>query len=325
MPSPTKPIRVAVFILPSVVPFDLAVPMQVFGYPRPDQGATRYRVTLCAPRVGRVRSSVGFDVHVTHGLHALRSAHTIVLPGIDDLDRPIPATVTRALQQAAARGARMVSICTGAFVLAEAGLLNGRRATTHWMDAPLMQARYPLVDVDPNVLYVDEGSILTSAGIACGIDLCLHVVRQDYGASVAAVVAKRMVVAPHRDGTQAQFVDRLVTDGDTGSLEPLCRWALARLALPLTVPKLAQQAGLAERTFTRRFRQEIGTSPLKWLLGERLLAARLLLETTSWPLARIARQCGFGSEVAMRQHFRERFHISPSAYRRGFTPPLARG
>ncbi|MBL0937852.1 MAG: helix-turn-helix domain-containing protein [Gemmatimonadaceae bacterium] len=320
MPRPAvlPPIPVAVLILPSVVPFDLAVPMQVFGYPRPDDGAQRYRVTLCTPRPGLIRSSSGFSVRVTRGLSALKDAHTIVLPGIDDLDvHPPPATV-RALQASAARGARFVSICTGAFVLADAGLLAGRRATTHWMDAPLLKARYPDVTVDSDVLYVDDGQVLTSAGIACGIDLCLHVVRLDHGAAVAATVARRMVVAPHREGSQAQFVARTVDAEDNGGLEGTCIWARARLAQALTVAQMARHAGIAERTFSRRFRAEIGTSPLQWLLGERLLLARELIETTTLPLSRIASRCGLGSEVSLRQHFRRRFRISPSAYRRSF-------
>ncbi len=312
----TPPIAVAILVQPSVVLFDLGVPLQVFGYPRPDEGAQRYRVTLCAERPGLLPSASGMNVEVKQGLAALRRAHTIVLPGIDDLSvRPGPAAL-RALRAAAARGARLVSICTGAFALAEAGLLDGKRATTHWLDAEELRACYPMVEVDPDVLYVDNGQVLTSAGIACGIDLCLHVVRQDYGASVAAAVARRLVVAPHREGSQAQYVARPVEVDDTHSLEATCRWARGRLSQTLTVAQLAQHAGLPERTFSRRFRTEIGTSPLQWLLAERLLAARELLERTRWPLARIASRCGLGSEVSLRQHFRRRFQISPSTYRR---------
>lgn len=310
------PIPVAIFVQPSVVLFDLAVPLQVFGYPRPDAGAQRYHATLCAERPGLLTSSSGMRVEVQHGLAVFRRAHTIVVPGIDDLSvRPGPAAL-RALRTAAARGARLVSICTGAFALAEAGLLDGKRATTHWLDADELRACYPTVDVDPDVLYVDSGQVLTSAGIACGIDLCLHVVRQDYGAGVAAAVARRLVVAPHREGSQAQYVARAVEPDDAHSLEDTCRWARSRLSQGLTVTQLAQHAGLPERTFSRRFRTEIGTSPLQWLLAERLLAARELLERTRWPLARIASRCGLGSEVSLRQHFRRRFQISPSTYRR---------
>jgi len=315
----TAPIPVVIFVQPSVVLFDLAVPLQVFGYPRPDAGAQRYRATLCAETPGLVPSASGFGVEVKKGLAALRHAHTIVVPGIDDLAvRPGPAAL-RALRAAAARGARFVSICTGAFALAEAGLLKGKRATTHWLDADELRLRYPDVEVDADVLYVDNGQVLTSAGIACGIDLCLHVVRQDYGASVASAVARRLVVAPHREGSQAQYVARAVdseSDEEPHSLEPTCDWARSRLAQPLTVQQLAQHAGLPSRTFSRRFRAEIGTSPLQWLLAERVLMARELLERTTWPLSRIASRCGLGSEVSLRQHFRRRFQISPSTYRR---------
>lgn len=308
MPEISSPIPVAILILPSVVPFDLGVPMQVFGYPGTDLGARRYRATLCAPRPGPVRTANGFDVLVTRGLSALRQAHTIVLPGIHDLDVDIPRAVSAALQRAAARGTRLVSICSGAFVLAEAGLLDGRRATTHWMDAPLLASRYPAVQVDPDVLYVDEGQVLTSAGIACGIDLCLHIVRKDYGAAVAATVARRLVVAPHRDGSQAQFVDRAMVTDSTGSLESTRQWARAHLGAVTTVEAMARRATLPLRTFTRRFRAEVGTSPLQWLLMERLQCARTLLESTALPLSRIAEQCGFGSVISMRAHFRNQLH-----------------
>ncbi|BAH40274.1 MAG TPA: AraC family transcriptional regulator [Gemmatimonas aurantiaca] len=316
------PISVAILILPSVVPFDLGVPMQVFGYPGIDLGVQRYRATLCAPKPGPVRTANGFDVLVTRGLGALRQAHTIVLPGVHDLDLPIPRAVSVALQRAAARGARLVSICSGAFMLAEAGLLDGRRATTHWMDAPLLASRYPQVRVDPDVLYVDEGQVLTSAGIACGIDLCLHVVRKDFGAAVAATVARRLVVPPHRDGSQAQFVDRAMVTDDTGSLDATRQWARTRLGEVSTVDAMARHAALPLRTFTRRFRAEVGTSPLQWLLMERLQRARTLLESTALPLSRIAEQCGFGSVISMRAHFRTQLHTSPHAYRRAFRAQL---
>lgn len=315
---PSMPHRVTVLVLPSVVPFDLAVPMQVFGYPRADLGERRYRVRLCSATRGRVRTSGGFDLVVAHGLEALRDAQTIVLPGIDDLDVPVPATVRRALQRAAARGARFVSVCTGAFVLADAGLLDGRHATTHWMDAPLLASRYPRVMVDPGVLYVDEGQVLTSAGIACGIDLCLHVVRSDHGEAVANAVARRMVVAPHRSGGQAQFVGRPVVQADGGSTEEVRAWARERLGEALPVVRLARKAGVSLRTFARRFHEETGSSPLQWLLGERLLWARELLETTALPVSRIAARCGFGTEVSLRAHFRRALATSPAAYRRAF-------
>jgi transcriptional regulator GlxA family with amidase domain len=310
--------NVAVLVLPSVVPFDLGVPVQVFGYPRPDLGAKRYSVTLCAVKPGKVKTSIGFSIVVENGLAPLRRADTIVVPGIDDLDTPIPATVTRALADAHERGARVVSICTGAFVLAAAGLLDGKRATTHWMDAPALSARFPNVSVDPGVLYIDEGTVLTSAGIAAGIDLCLHVVRKDFGAEVANAVARRLVVAPHRSGGQAQFVVQPVAAPRGQRLEVTRSWVLGRLAEPLTVARMAKYSGRSLRTFARHFYEETGTSPLQWLLRHRILAAQQLLEQTDRSVDRIAADAGFGSAVSLRVHFRRELNTTPLAYRRAF-------
>jgi transcriptional regulator GlxA family with amidase domain len=313
-----QPHRVAALVLPSVVPFDLGVAVQVFGYPRPDLGRRRYALTVCGISSGLVESSGGFSIAVSHGLGALGEADTIVVPGIDDLDRPIPEVVTGALADAHARGVRLVSICTGAFVLAAAGVLDGRRATTHWLDAPALAERYPSVTVDPGVLYVDEGSVLTSAGITAGVDLCVHVVRKDHGAAVANAVARRLVVAPHRSGGQAQFVVAPVPERRGTALEESREWALGRLAEPLTVRQLAAHAGMSVRTFARRFAAETGTSPLQWLLRQRLLAAQQSLESTDDPVERVATGCGFGSAVSLRVHFRREFRTSPLAYRRAF-------
>ncbi len=317
MPDTHTPIPVAVLILPSVVLFDFSVPMQIFGYPRPDAGLKRYTTTVCTARPGRVRSSSGDTLLVSQGLSALRTAHTIVLPGIDDLERPIPPAVGVALRAAAARGARFVTICTGAFVLAEAGLLNDRPAATHWMDAPLLQSRYPRVQVQPDVLFVDDGDMLSSAGIACGLDLCLHVVREDYGADVAAAVSRRMVAAPRREGSQAQFVPRMPVD-EPSDVAKTIAWARTKLGQPITVDGLAEHARMSVRTFNRRFRESMGQPPLHWLIGERVLAARELLEHSRLPLSRIAARCGFGSEVTLRLHFQQRLNVSPSAYRKQF-------
>jgi transcriptional regulator GlxA family with amidase domain len=320
----SAPHRVAILALPSVVPFDLGVPVQVFGYPRDDLGASRYAAVVCGARRGRVPTSGGFDLVVGHGLEALAVADTIVVPGVDDTARPIPRAVTRALAAAHARGARLVSICTGAFVLAAAGLLAGRRATTHWLDVPEFRARFPDVALDPDVLYVDDGSVLTSAGIASGIDLCLHVVRRDHGGAVANAVARRLVVAPHRSGGQAQFVPRPVAPparaaAEGGArLEPTRGWLLARLGEPTTVARMAAHARLPLRTFARRFREETGASPLRWLLRQRLLAAQQLLEETDLPVERVAARCGVGSAVSLRAHFRHELGTSPTAYRRAF-------
>ncbi|MDF1504552.1 helix-turn-helix domain-containing protein [Roseisolibacter sp. H3M3-2] len=314
--------RVAILALPSVVPFDLGVPVQVFGYPRDDLGARRYAAVVCGARRGRVPTSGGFDLGVAHGLEALADADTIVIPGVDDTALPIAKAVTRALAEAHARGARLVSICTGAFVLAEAGLLDGRAATTHWLDAPEFRARYPRVALDPDVLYVDEGRVLTSAGIASGIDLCLHVVRRDHGAAVANAVARRLVVAPHRSGGQAQFVPRPVAAPRGGRLEGTRAWLLARLGEPVTVARMAAHADMPLRTFARRFREETGAPPLHWLLRQRLLAAQQLLEETDLSAGRVAERCGIGSAVSLRAHFRRELGTSPLAYRRAFRAGL---
>lgn len=313
-----RPHRVATLILPTVVPFDLGVPVQVFGYPRPDLGRQRYSMTVCGLRAGKVDTGRGFSLSVPHGLDALRNVETIVVPGIDDLATPIPGAVRRELAEAHERGVRLISICTGAFVLAAAGVLDGRRATTHWLDAAALAERYPAVTVDPDVLYIDEGSVLTSAGITAGVDLCLHVVRKDYGAEVANAVARRLVVAPHRSGGQAQFVEQPVSEPLGTELERARAWALERVDQPLMVRQMAVQANLSLRTFARRFVAETGTSPLQWLLRQRLLAAQQLLEKSDDPVERVASACGFGSVVSLRMHFRREFQTSPLAYRRAF-------
>lgn len=318
--------RVAILALPSVVPFDLAVPVQVFAYPRSDLGARRYHAVVCAARRGRVESSAGFAILAPHGLDALRRAQTIVVPGIDDLDLPISPAVTRALRAAHRRGARIVSICTGAFVLADAGLLDGRRATTHWMDAPELRKRHPQVQVDADVLYVDEGRVLTSAGIAAGIDLCLHVVRMDHGAAVANAVARRLVVPPHRSGGQAQFVPSPIGEigPDGGTLEATRAWILERLGdTSLTVGAMARHAGMPVRSFARHFANESGTSPLRWLVRQRVLAAQRLLELGYAGVDRVAERCGFGSAASLRVHFRRELATSPLAYRRAFSARAA--
>jgi transcriptional regulator GlxA family with amidase domain len=310
--------RVAILAMPSVVPFDLGVPVQVFGYPRPDLGARRYAAIVCAARRGPVPTCAGFAIQVEHGLEALARADTIVIPGVDDTRLPIPRSVCRAIARAQARGARLLSICTGAFVLAEAGVLDGKRATTHWFDAAELAARYPSVQVDPGVLYIDQGQVLTSAGIAAGIDLCLHVVRSDHGAAVANAVARRLVVAPHRSGGQAQFVRTPVPPAQGQQLESTRAWLLTRLGHPTPLATMAAHAGVPVRTFARRFLSETGTSPLQWMLRQRIAAAQLALEETERSVERIADDCGFGSAVSLRVHFRRALRTSPLAYRRAF-------
>jgi transcriptional regulator GlxA family with amidase domain len=304
---------IAALALPDVVAFDLSIPAQIFGH-RDEQD--RYRFAVCTQEPGSVATTTGFSLYVPDGLAALRTADTIIVPGYWPLSVPGRVLIC-ALQAAAARGARMMSVCTGAFALAAAGLLDGKRATTHWQHADELQLRYPAVRVNADVLWVDEGQTLTSAGVAAGLDLCLHIYRQDHGADAAAAVARRMVVAPHRDGGQAQLLERpLPPRGE--ALAATCAWALERLDEPLTVAALAQQAGWAPRTFARRFRAETGHSPHRWLTAVRLLRARRLLETTDLPVERIAANCGLGSAANLRLHLGRDAATTPSAYRAAY-------
>jgi transcriptional regulator GlxA family with amidase domain len=305
--------RVVALALPQVVAFDLSIPAQVFGH-RAERSS--YSFAVCARRRGKVPTTTGFAVEATEGLAALAGADTVVVPGYAPYDPP-PADVLDALCAAADRGARVVSVCTGAFALAAAGLLDGRRATTHWADAAELARRHPAVDVDPDVLYVDSGAVLTSAGVAAGIDLCLHLVRLDHGAETAARIARRMVVAPHREGGQAQFLHRPLPDPGTG-LSATCTWAVERLAEPLTVADLARHAGWSPRSFARRFVAETGTTPLRWLAAQRLHEARRLLEGTDLPVDQVAAQCGLGTAANLRLHLARDAGTTPTAYRRAY-------
>ena len=310
--------RVVALALDGVVAFDLATPAHVFGH----ACGARYSFEACAPSRGDMAATGGLTVAMASGVEALERADTVIVPGYDHRSRP-PEAALDALRTAHARGARVASICTGAFALAWAGLLDGRRATTHWDSTALLASTFPAVRVDPNVLYVDEGDVLTSAGVAAGIDLCLHVVRRDHGADVAARVARRIVVAPHRDGGQAQFIERPLADEAAGSLEATRAWALSRLREPLDVRAMARHACVSERTFARRFRSETGTTPLQWLLGQRVLEARRLLERTDLPVEAIADRAGFGSAASLREHFARATATTPTAYRRAFRGRVA--
>lgn len=303
-------------VFPGVVAFDLATPAQVFGH-RVER--RRYSFVVATPEPGVVPTSTGFSLVAEHGLDALEGADTVVVPGHLDVGREWPREALDALR---GFGGRIASVCTGAFVLAAAGLLDGRRATTHWHDAPRLAAMYPAVDVDPDVLYVDEGRILTSAGVAAGIDLCLHLVRRDHGAAVANAVARRIVVAPHRSGGQAQFVERPLPDAPTHlparGIAATLDWALERLDEPLTVAAMARHAVMSERSFARRFRSETGTTPLRWLIDQRVAHARGLLERTDLSIEAVAAESGFGTAVSLRDHFGRAVQTTPTAYRRAF-------
>jgi transcriptional regulator GlxA family with amidase domain len=304
--------RVAALVVNEVVAFDLAIPAQVFGR-EPDL----YDWLVCAPEPGPVPAETGFDVLVPHGLEALAEADTVIVPGIGDSAWPLPPEPLEALRGASRRGARVASICTGAFVLAAAGLLDGRRAATHWRYAALLAGEFPAVEVDADVLYVDDGDVLTSAGVAAGIDLCLHIVRKDHGAEAANAIARRIVVAAHRDGGQAQFVERPLPAED-GGLAATRAWMEERLDEPLTVEAMAGHAACSPRSFARRFRAETGTTPLQWLIGRRVAEAQRLLEATELPVEEVATRSGFGTAAALRQHFGRALSTSPTAYRRSF-------
>ncbi|HEY2162749.1 MAG TPA: helix-turn-helix domain-containing protein [Gemmatimonadaceae bacterium] len=315
----SRPHRVAVLVMQHVVPFDLGVPCQIFGYGRPDVGSVRYTLDLCGVRKGVVTTAQGFGIVVPHDLRRLRYADTIVVPGSRENTDAIPREVCDALRRAHGRGARVMSICTGAFVLAEAGLLDGKRATTHWQDAPDLARRYPKVRVDPNVLFVDEGQVLTSAGISAGIDLCLHVVMADYGVAVANAVARRLVVPPHRSGGQAQFIETPMPADPTGSsLERTREWIRRNLGQALTIHDMAAHARMSGRHFARRFVEESGVSPLQWLLGQRVLVARELLENSSLSIKQIAARTGYGTPTSLRERFKRHVGTTPVAYRDAF-------
>ena len=309
------PHRVVALALPDVVVFDLAIPAQIFGHPDEREG---YSFSVCSVVAGKVPTTTGFSVNVPRGLSALRRADTVIVPGFSSSD-PLPAAVGSGLRAAASRGARIVSICVGAFALADAGLLDGRPATTHWRAADRLARDYPAVAVNPDPLYIDDGQILTSAGMAAGIDLCMHIVRQDYGADAASRIARRMVVAPHRDGGQAQFIERPIVAVVDSSLAAICKWAAGRGSESLTVPQLARQAQMSERTFRRRFAQELGTTPLRWMNEQRVHEARRLLERTTLSVEAVAQQSGLGSAANLRAHLAREVSTTPTRYRGTFS------
>jgi transcriptional regulator GlxA family with amidase domain len=312
--------RVALLVLEGSLLFDIGTVVTVFGPARP--GTARpdlgYDLTLATAAPGPVATATGLPVVVTSGLEAVACVDLVIVGGCTPATVAGQGAALDALRAAHARGARVMSICTGAFVLAHAGLLDGRRATTHWGYADRLADEFPAIDVDPDVLWVDHGDVLTSAGLSAGMDLCLHVVRGDRGAAAATAIARWNVVAPHRDGGQGQYIDRPVPDGDGGGLAATRAWALERLHEPLTVEALARHAHMSPRTFARRFRAETGHAPKRWLTAQRVHYARRLLETTDLPVEDVAQRSGFASAAALRPHFARVTATRPTAYRRTY-------
>jgi transcriptional regulator GlxA family with amidase domain len=309
---------VAAVILDGVAPFELGIVCEVFGTDRRADGFPGYEFTLCSPDGGPVRTSAGFQVVPTGDLSAVATADLVAVPA-HPMDRPIPDGLGEALCAAVDRGAYVVSLCSGAFVLAEAGLLDGRACTTHWRYVDELAERFPLAKVRLNALFVEDGPVLTSAGTAAGIDACLHLVRRVHGTAVATKLARRMVVPPQRSGGQAQYVENPVArTPEAPTLEPLLGWLITNLHRPTPVEELAARVHMAPRTFARRFRAETGTTPHEWLTGQRVLAARALLEETDLGVEAVAVRTGFGDSAALRHHFSRRVGTTPHAYRATF-------
>lgn len=310
-------VSVSVLVFDRISPFHLSVPCVVFGDRHPGLPAFDFRV--CAMESGLLRTTAGFAVLAERDLTAFAEAEIVIVPSWRDSAEPPPAAVVEALRSAHARGATVVGLCLGAYVLAEAGLLDGRRATTHWAYAEDFARRYPAVHLDPEVLYVEEDGVVTSAGTAAGLDCCLHLLRQRFGAECANSIARRLVVPPHRQGGQAQFIERpLATTVRDSRLSALLDWLRANLDQPHTLDALAERAAMSRRSFSRHFRLLTGSTFGEWLLGERLALCQRLLESTAQPIERISALAGFGSPVSLRHHFRGAFGVSPSAWRQVF-------
>ncbi|MDE0241230.1 MAG: transcriptional regulator FtrA [bacterium] len=299
--------------------FEFGCAYEIFGLPRPELDRPWYRFEACAVEPGPLRAAGGFTIQAPCNLHLIDEADTVIVPGWKNPDAPASPLLLAALRRVVERGGRLASICSGAFLLAAAGVLDGRRVTTHWRYADALARRFPRTDVDPNVLYVDEGPVLTSAGSAAGLDLCLHMVRCDHGTAIANNVARRLVLAPHREGGQAQFVERPVAaDAKAARFNRLLEWLPARLDEDLRVADLARQAGMSVRSFQRRFREATGSPPGEWLIQQRVDRARHLAETTALTIEEIAARSGLGAAETLRHHFRRLLGTTPTAYRRTF-------
>jgi len=299
--------------------FEFACTAEIFGLPRPELGTGWYRFETCSLGGRQIRGQYGYRMSVDGGLERLDRAGTIMIPGWQGVDVPVPKPTVNALQRAHSRGARLLSICSGSFVLAAAGLLDGKRATTHWRYAEKLQRSYPHVRVDPDVLYVDEGQILTSAGSAAGLDLCLHLIRRDFGAEIANQVARRLVISPHRDGGQAQFLDRPVDRRERGPLSVVLERMRNRIRQPMSISEMAKWAAMSERTFMRRFHAATGMTPGEWITHQRIGLAKDLLERSRLGVDQVAARSGLGTAMTMRHHFRRHIGLSPAEYRKRFS------
>lgn len=316
--TPRKPHLVVAVAYDRLCTFEFGCVVEMFALQRPELGVQWYEFAVCAAEPGELRAAGGITVSAPHSLKILERADTIILPGWRDADELPPPDLLRKLRAAYDRGARVCSICSGVFVLAAAGLLDGRTVTTHWRYAERLQQRYRMLRVAPNALYVDEGQVVTSAGSAAGLDMLIHLVRRDYGPKVANSVAQRLVIPPHRDGDQAQYVPRPVEHVDAGRLSRLLDWTRANLATSHSVASLSKRASMSPRTLLRHFREATGLAPGEWLIRERVAAAREMLESGKVRISQVATRVGFGSEESFRRHFRLRVGASPAAYQRRF-------
>ncbi|MDN5855886.1 MAG: helix-turn-helix domain-containing protein [Actinomycetia bacterium] len=319
--------RVAVLVRHGLLPMELGLAHQLFAAAVDAGGRPLYQVVTCTLVPGDIHTAADFTLHVAHGPAALVEADTVLVPAAIEDYHARAGRLDGSLAEALAAirpGTRIASICTGAFVLAAAGMLDGCRATTHWKSCDRFRRLYPHIELDPNVLYTDNGEVLTSAGEAAGVDLCLHLIRRDHGAAVAADVARAVIVPPHREGGQAQYIPRPVAERTVSTTGAARAWALEHIDRPLTLRELAAHATTSTRTFTRRFREEVGLSPQQWLTEQRLHLARELLEQTSLPVDQVAADAGFGTAASLRQHLHAALGVSPSAYRTTFRGPAAR-
>lgn len=316
-PPPNK--LVAALVYDQLCSFEFGCAVEIFGLPRPEFGENWYRFMTCAAEPGPLRAVGGITVQTDAALEALPNAGTIVIPGWKAADVAPSDELVQVLIHAHGAGARLLTICSGVFVLAASGLLDGKRVTTHWRYAEKLQRLYPRLNVDPNVLYVDEGQILTSAGSAAGLDLCLHLVRRDFGAAIANQVARRLVLAPHRNGGQAQFIERPILRERHDRLADVIASIIARLHEPMSIDSMAELAAMSPRTFMRRFQETTGKTPADWLIDARVERARELLEHSELSIEQIAAQSGFGTAATLRHHFRRKLQVSPIGYRERFS------